>query len=107
MSKNVILDQPRSEVAHREISRFSRLPTPGLVTDACMSVLGSSIVTFSHLYTHTHTHTHTATHTHSFSHTHTHTHSVTDRAGVGPLFSPGISGPRPGHFFHGSGNRKM
>src|SRR4029434_5667771 len=30
------------------------------------------------------------------------THSA--RAGVGPLFSPGISGPRPAHFFHGSGN---
>src|SRR4029434_2176364 len=26
------------------------------------------------------------------------------RAGVGPLFSPGISGPRPDHFFPGSGN---
>ena len=26
------------------------------------------------------------------------------RAGVGPFFSPGISGPRPAHFFHGSGN---
>src|SRR4029434_2800214 len=30
MSKNSILDRPRSEVAHRELSRFSRLPTPGL-----------------------------------------------------------------------------
>src|SRR4029434_8367626 len=30
--------------------------------------------------------------------------SVPSRAGVGPLFSPGISGPRPAHFFHGSGN---
>src|SRR4029434_7423145 len=29
---------------------------------------------------------------------------VSSRAGVGPLFSPGISGPRPAHFFHGSGN---
>src|SRR4029434_1334102 len=27
---------------------------------------------------------------------------VTTRAGEGPLFSPGISGPRPAHFFHGS-----
>ena len=27
-----------------------------------------------------------------------------NRAGVGPLFSPGISGPRPAYFFHGSGN---
>ena len=31
MSKNKILDRPRSEAAHRELSRFSRLPTPGLV----------------------------------------------------------------------------
>src|SRR4029434_7284056 len=77
MSKHLILDRPRSEVAHREISRFSRLPTPSLVTDACMSVLGSSIVTFSHLYTPTHTQRATATHTHSCSHTHTHAHSVT------------------------------
>ena len=30
MSKNKILDRPRSEAAHRELSRFSRLPTPGL-----------------------------------------------------------------------------
>src|SRR4029434_7663169 len=28
--KNKILDRPRSEAAHRELSRFSRLPTPGL-----------------------------------------------------------------------------
>lgn len=27
--------------------------------------------------------------------------SFTPRAGVGPLFSPGVSGPRPAHFFHG------
>ena len=26
---------------------------------------------------------------------------VTARARVGPLFSPGISGPKPAHFFHG------
>jgi len=26
---------------------------------------------------------------------------VVCRAGVGPLFSPGISGSRPAHFFHG------
>src|SRR4029434_8222011 len=31
-------------------------------------------------------------------------HSVPAQAGVGPLFSLGISGPRPAHFFHGSGN---
>ena len=30
--------------------------------------------------------------------------SASLRAGVGPLFSPGISGPRLAHFFHGSGN---
>src|SRR4029434_2525164 len=28
--KKKILDRPRSEAAHRELSRFSRLPTPGL-----------------------------------------------------------------------------
>jgi len=32
MSTNKILDRPRSEAAHRELSRFTRLPTPGLAT---------------------------------------------------------------------------
>src|SRR4029434_4758360 len=30
VKKKKILDRPRSEAAHRELSRFSRLPTPGL-----------------------------------------------------------------------------
>src|SRR4029434_11080878 len=30
VKKKLILDWPRSEAAHRELSRFSRLPTPGL-----------------------------------------------------------------------------
>ena len=47
MSKNKILDRPRSEAAHWELSRFSRLPSPGLYAAVDDAVISSISQQFS------------------------------------------------------------